>query len=336
MRDRDRHQITTNGEFSADVGDLESERAIRTALPRWGDRWRAILDTASPADARRVQRGRGLARRGAVEDLKIEPGSITAIVAEDRLNPRHVRLGWPVPDERHWARAIAALRAELRFLATLLDGGLSDELATTLAASAIALLPALEVLELKCDGEGCVGLCPHIAAVHTTVGARIDRDPLVLLRLRGRDLDTLLRELRGDDAQISFTDMALDLSRGLAAAHGDLDAIELQPAPVDDPASLLGHLGEPPGVDDLEPFVAIIERAAAGAWRLAAGEGADAADEELLLAELRGQQVASAASLADALGREVDAVRDQLDALFAQGTVLRTGSGERARYRASL
>lgn len=317
-----------------DAGASDSARDPRAASPRWGDRWREVLDTAPAGDARHVQRGRGLARRGAVEDLRIESGSVTAAVAEDRLDPRRVRLGWPVPDERRWEHAVEALRAELRFLATLLDRGLSDELATELARSGIALVPTLEVLEMQCDGPTCDGLCPHVAAVYTTVAVRIDRDPMVLLELRGRDVDRLLRELRGD-VHDSLGSAAVDLSRGLAGAHGDLDAIELRPAPVDDPASLLLHLGEPPGVDDLEPLAAIIERAAAGAWRLAAGEGADAADEELLLAELRGQRVASAASLADALGREVDAVRNQLDALFAQGTVLRTGSGARARYRAA-
>jgi hypothetical protein len=84
----------------------------------------------------------------------------------------------------------------------------------------------------------------------------------------------------------------------------------------------------------VRPLVRTIERAAAGAWRLAAGEGAAAADEELLLAELRGQRVGTAASLADALGRDADEIRAELDRLFEEGTVMRTGSGDRARYRA--
>jgi predicted ArsR family transcriptional regulator len=87
-------------------------------------------------------------------------------------------------------------------------------------------------------------------------------------------------------------------------------------------------------VDD-RALAAIIERAAAGAWRLAAGDGAAAADEELLLTELRAQRVATATALATALGRDAATVRAQLDELYEQGAVLRTGSGERTRYRAA-
>jgi len=79
----------------------------------------------------------------------------------------------------------------------------------------------------------------------------------------------------------------------------------------------------------------LVERASATAWRLAAGDGAEAADEEALLAELRAQRVATVDSLAAALGRDAALVRGVLDQLYAQGTVLRTGSGERTRYRAS-
>lgn len=308
--------------------------AVESPSRAWGARWGAILDEAGPGAARRVQRGQALARRGAVEDLRIEEGAITANVVADR-QPYEVRLAWPVPGEPAWARATTALGAELRFLAALLDGSLPGALVDELEQAGIRVLPELADLDLHCGCDDPNALCPHVVAVHTTAGARIERDPTVLLRLRGRDRDELLRELRGESGQEPFADPALDLTRGLDAAHGDLDAIELRPAPVDDPASLLYHLGPPPGVDDLDPLAAIVERAAAGAWRLAAGDGAEAADEELLLAELRGQRVASAASLAGALGRDLTGVRDQLDRLFAEGTVLRTGSGERARYRAS-
>jgi predicted ArsR family transcriptional regulator len=43
----------------------------------------------------------------------------------------------------------------------------------------------------------------------------------------------------------------------------------------------------------------------------------------------------SAGQLAEALGRDPEEVRGELDRLYADGAVLRTGSGERARYRAA-
>jgi uncharacterized Zn finger protein len=302
----------------------------------WGQRWQALLDDAGPSAARRVQRGQALARRGSVDDLRLEPGRITGTVREDRVAPYRVVIRWPVPDDEAWETAIGSLTAELRFTAALLDGRLPEGIDEVLADAGVPILPRERDLELSCTCTERVRLCRHVAAVYAAAGTSIDRDPFLLLMLRGRDRDRLLRALRagrGDGPQASAAD-GLDLSAGFEAARGDLDAIPLHPAPVDDPAALFHRLGVPPGVEDVRPLVRTIQRAAAGAWRLAAGEGAAAADEELLLAELRAQRVGSVASLADALGRDVDEVRDELDRLFEDGTVMRTGAGDRARYRA--
>ena len=309
----------------------------RTDIRRWGGQhWRAGLERAGPSAARQVQRGHAIARRGAVEDLRIGEGEVVGSVAEDRVRPYRIRLGWPLPSDEAWAGAVHTLGSELRFTAALLDGDLPTDLADALAGAGVRLLPELADLELSCTCTEPFELCRHVAAVYIAAGVIVDRDPTLLLQLRGRSRDQLLGSVRTDRGPSVLGGGPLpDLSLGLEAAHGDLDAIELRPAPVDDPSSLFRHLGEPPGVDDDLPFVALIERAAAGAWRLAAGEGADAADQALLLAELRAQRTATAPSLADALGRDVEVIRAELDALFAVGTVMRTGSGDRARYRAA-
>jgi uncharacterized Zn finger protein len=302
----------------------------------WGQRWQDVLEQAGPSSARRVQRGQALARRGAVADLRIDPGRISGTVREDRVAPYRVELRWPVPDDEAWDAAIEVLAGELRFRAALLDGHLPEGIDEVLAAAGVAILPRPGDLDQRCTCLERVRLCRHVAAVHTAAGALIDRDPFLLLALRGRDRDALLRALRsGRGEQDGAIAEGVDLSHGLDDAHGDLDAVPLHPTPVEDPAALFHRLGDPPGVDDVRPLVRTIERAAAGAWRLAAGEGAAAADEELLLAELRGQRVGTAASLAEALGRDAEEVRTELDRLFEEGTVMRTGSGGRARYRTS-
>jgi hypothetical protein len=310
-----------------------------TVDPRrwWGQRWQEVLEEAGPSYARRVQRGQALARRGSVEDLRLEPGRITAVVREDRIAPYRVELRWPLPDDEAWDAAIAALSAELRFTAALLDGHLPEGIDEVLRDAGVRVIPEPGDLELVCTCTERVRLCRHVAAVHTAAGALVDRDPFLLLALRGRSKDALLRALRSGRGGGGPRELAegLDLSRGLFEALGDLDAVVLHPAPVEDPAALFHRLGEPPGVDDVRPLVRTIERAAAGAWRLAAGEGAAAADEELLLAELRAQRVGTAASLAGSLGRDAAEVRLELDRLFEEGAVMRTGTGDRARYRAS-
>ncbi len=299
----------------------------------WGQRWLDALDATGAGAARAVRRGHGLARRGTVQDLALTAGSITASASDDRGTRARVELVWPEPDDAAWTRAIEALSGQLRYTAALLDGALPEELAEDIEAAGVDLVPDLTVLTVRCSCEERGPICRHVAAVVVAAAVQVDRDPGLLFELRGRSRDELLHRARQGSASPEQPD--LDLTVGLEVARGDLEAIELHPAPSDDPAALLRHLGPPPGVDDPEPLEALVERAAETAWRLAAGAGSQAADQELLLTELRAQRTASADSIASALGRDVDEVRDALDRLFEAGEVLRTGSGERARYRAA-
>lgn len=332
----DRSDRAAGGLVDRATGDrVEGTAGAGTPSAGWAARWQAVLDELGAGAARDVARGGALARRGAVDQLTIAVGEIAAVVAEDRSNPRRVVIGWPPPDDGAWARATAVLADELRFTAALLDGDLPADADAVLASAGVPLLPGAADLVPGCDGEDCEGWCRHAVAAHAAVASRIDREPALLLRLRGRSAEELLGALRTEPADGEHAAGSTQLSGAFDAANADLDAIPLHPMPVDDPASLFRHLGEPPGVTDDRPIAAIIERAAAGAWRLAAGDGAEAADEELLLAELRAQRVATAAALAGALGRDEQLVREQLDELYERGSVLRTGSGGQARYRAA-
>lgn len=303
----------------------------------WSQAWLDVLDGLGPALAREVQRGQGLARRGAVERVRLEAGRVAGEVSEDSPRPRAVELRWPVPDDGAWEAAVAALADELRFTAALLEGDLPAEAGEALAAAGVRLVPRVDEVTGSCScGEG-QRPCRHVLALWVAAATRLDRDVFGLLRLRGRDQEALLaavRARRGGEAE-GPVGAGLDLSQGLYAAREDLEAIELHPAPVADPAALFRRLGEPPGVEDTRGLEELIDRAATTAWRLAAGEGAEVADEELLLAELRAQRVGTPASLAAALGRDQEHLREELDRLFDDGAVLRTGSGDRVKYRVS-
>ncbi len=314
-----------------------SRASVESGRTWWSVRWLEVIEESGPALARQVQRGQALARRAGVERVTIERGSITGVVVDEQPRPKRVELRWPEAGDAAWGRAITALAAELRFTAALLEGDLPEEAHEVLAEAGVGLVPALGDVEAHCPCRERMRPCRHSIALWTAAATLFDRDVFALLRLRGRDEAKLLSALRAQrgDEPAAPVGSDLDLDGGLYAARGELEDVELHPAPVEDPSALFRQLGEPPGVEDTRGLEHLIDRAAATAWRLAAGEGADAADEELLLAELRGQRVATPGSLADALGRDPDEVREELDRLFAAGTVMRTGSGERAKYRAS-
>ena len=302
----------------------------------WGQRWVELVAPSTPSRARSLQRGQAIARRGGVDDLRVVPGRVSATVRDDRLASCRVELRWPTPDEDAWRGAVEALSDELRFTAALLDGDLPEDLGERLAHTGVALVPEPDEVEIRCSCDDVETLCRHAVALVSAFGVLVDRDPYLLLLLRGRDRDRLLREVRSPEPSAAATTAeGIDPGRGLEAVAGDLEAVRLHPEPVEDAAALFLHLGDPPAVDDPSEFAAIIERTATAAWRLAAGEGPAVAEEELLLSELRAQRVASVSSLADALGRDIGEVQEELDRLFSEGAVLRTGTGDRARYRAA-
>ena len=304
----------------------------------WSQQWIEAVEELPPALSRQLQRGQALARRGAVEQLRIEPGHVSGAIIDEQPRAHRVELLWPVAGDDAWEAAVAVLGEELRFVAALLEGDLPEEAGSVLVDAGVELVPDPERVELHCPCRIRQRPCRHGIALWMATAAMLDRDVFTLLRLRGRDEAQLLDALRAHRGGTPRGPIGadLDLSRGLYAAHGDLEEIELHPAPVEDPAALFRQLGEPPGVDDTRALEELIARAASTAWRLAAGEGSQMADEELLLAELRAQRVATPGSLAEALGRDPEELASELDRLFEDGTVMRTGSGDRARYRAAV
>lgn len=298
-----------------------------------GERW--LLDLG-PANQRQRDRGRSLARKGAVERFSLDPGSATGRVRHGRGRPKKVTLEVPTFGDDRWRELIEAMVGEVRYTAALMTGSLPDELIELADRHGLELLPDPEAVTATCSCLDPDQPCLHVAALHGAVADALRDDPSLLLRLRGRDREWLLdrlRELRGEgpEPEAGVLEGVEDPYR----ARGDLESITVHPEPVDDPAMLFQHLDAPPGVEDTEPFERLIARTAGTAWRLASGAGSRVADEEVLLAELRAQRFGTAASVAEGLGWDEQQTRRLLDRLFEDGDVLRTGSGTSARYRAA-
>lgn len=306
----------------------------------WGERW---LDAAGASEhagvAERLARGRYYASRGGGSDLTVSRGELSARVPEGRLRPRLATIEVPVLEGDDRAALLDVLASEVRFLAAVLEGGLPPSLADALSERELQLVPDRAEMVEACTCGDLPMPCRHIATIHHAFADRLDEDPLPLLQLRGQDPTSLLAALRerrrgGAPPEGTVPVSELDVT-DLTDARGELAAVSLQPRRAEDPAWLFSHLGAPPGVDDPRPLEESLARAADFAWRIAAGEGSDVADEELLLAELRAQRTAAAGSVAEALGWDVEQTRELLDHLFESGRVLRMGAGEDARYRAA-
>lgn len=292
-----------------------------------GDRWLQAAAGGSAAAAKRLEKGRAGAGR-LVDVLQVSPGTISLRVPDGRGRSHDVTLRVDVLTDAEWDEVVARTGTQLRHTADLLLGRLprvllEDDL----------LLP--DAVDGQCTCSEARP-CRHEAATHHAIATAIDRDPPRLLRFRGRSVDDLLDALRTVRGTRRHDDDAhqVDLGDPLAA-RGDLESIDVHPVPTPDVSTIFERLGPPPGFEDAEVIERLMADAAALAWRLAAGEGAEAADDEALLAELRAQGVATAGSIASSLGLDGEVAQEALDRLYSAGTVLRMGEGETARYRAA-
>ena len=311
----------------------------------WSEAWLAEVGRAGRAYADRLGRGPYYVSRGAVKALQVQPGLVTATFLHGRQRSQNVSLELPLLDDDEWAATVHALAAELRFAAAVNDGDLPVEAVAVLREAGVQLVPPREGISETCAcSEGGGDPCRHLAALHHRIGELVDDDPFQLLVMRGRSGDSLRAAMRavrtGEDLDaaarspeaVGITELEVD---DPFAARGDLDAIQLSPRRVEDPAWLFDQLGEPPGFNDSTPLQELIVRAADTAWRIAAGDGQEAADTELLLAELRAQRMSTPIRLAEALGRDPEVIAEALDALYHDGAVMRMGEGLEAKYRAA-
>ena len=150
-------------------------------------RWLASAVVPDESSAR-AERGRELARAGAVSDVAVASGSISARVAGSGGGSYAVSLdAAPIP-ERIWAEAVRAARGRSILEAGVEGTAQSVHLAHLLETEQrVPLVPPTRGIRSSCtcpDRERS-SVCKHIAAVAFTVADAIDRDPALLLRWRG-------------------------------------------------------------------------------------------------------------------------------------------------------
>jgi uncharacterized Zn finger protein len=301
--------------------------ASDTATATLGDRWMRSAAGDSARARQRLEKGRAGAGR-LVDVMQVAPGTISVRVPDGRGRSHDVSVQVPVLTDEQWDEVVARTGRAVRHTAALLAGRLPSVLLED-----DLLFPGPMQAHCTCSEQRP---CRHEAATHHAIATAIDRDPPRLLRIRGRSVDDLLdalRSARGTRHDHEDT-TSVDLSEPLTA-RGDLEGIDVHPVPTPDVSTIFERLGPPPGFEDPEVIERLMSEAAALAWRLAAGEGSEAADDEALLAELRAQGVATAGSIASSLGLDAGVAQEVLDRLYSAGTVLRMGEGETARYRAA-
>lgn len=159
----------------------------------WGKAWNRAVDEAAYAEEE-LRRGRRLARAGSVGQIGVDAGSLWASVEGER-GPWTVTVAVPVLDDASRDAFVETVAAEAGRIAALLAGELPHALVEHAEEAGVELLPYGGELAAACTCEPWVDPCEHALAVLHQVGWLVDRDPFVLLHLRGLSREELLAAL---------------------------------------------------------------------------------------------------------------------------------------------
>ncbi len=186
----------------------------------WSKRWYGFMETFRLGA--RLTRGRAYARKGQVVDVSIGPGLVRGVVQGSRRTPYKVTIRFDSIPEAGWERIAARLKEQLAYAAQLRLGEVPPELEEFFQAEGASLFPQLKTTDdMQCDCPDWSNPCKHIAALFYVLGDAFDRDPFLLLQLRGITREKLL-SLLGDEPEPET-----------ALQEGDLRT-ETEPLPDDD------------------------------------------------------------------------------------------------------
>ncbi|WP_431934306.1 SWIM zinc finger family protein [Micromonospora sp. RP3T] len=205
----------------------------------WGNAWIESMEHTA-LDPEQLRKGRRYAFAGQVGPITVSPGRISAPVHDgDQYTPHHTEVRISTLADAEWDRLLDRVAARAGHIAALLDRDMPQDLVTTADDAGVRLLPGYGDLEPSCDCPSWDHPCRHAAALSYQTSWLLDRDPFVLLLMRGRAEPELIEELRTRNA-----------GRAVAAGAADAAGVRAEEAYATVPAALPGP---PPAVRD-EPM----------------------------------------------------------------------------------
>jgi uncharacterized Zn finger protein len=201
----------------APVGPIEGNKLVRTF---WGKAWCDNLESYSDY-ANRLARGRGYARHGAVIDLQIAAGKVSALVSGTSAYTVAVAIRSLAP--KAWGQLASECTGQIDSLVDLLRGTLPAQVMELVTRKDGGLFPAPRQISFECSCPDFADMCKHVAATLYGVGVRLDEKPELLFQLRGVDHNELVT---GAAAAVpKLTDGAKDRSGRKVIKGADLSAL---------------------------------------------------------------------------------------------------------------
>ena len=156
------------------------------SLEWWGQQW--CSNVSNYADySNRLERGRAYIRKGAVGEIQIVRGTITAEVKGTHPEPYNVVIKID-PVSEGIAEKVLLQMKDIDALAR----GYVPECYRDLFSVDHGVFPSSSEIHFSCSCPDVAYMCKHVAAVLFAIGSILDYEPLLLFEIRGIDVDRQL------------------------------------------------------------------------------------------------------------------------------------------------
>jgi len=166
----------------------------------WGKSWNKNLESYSDY-SNRIGRGRSYVRHGAVLDLKMTQGKISALVQGSEAKPYQVTINIQSLPKDIWETLTNDCTGKIDSMQELIEGKFPKALSELFTAKGKGLFPAPKEISLNCSCPDYANMCKHVAAVLYGIGARLDDDPSLFFALRNVNIADLISETVSKKAQ---------------------------------------------------------------------------------------------------------------------------------------
>ena len=175
-------------------------RSGEIAQKWWSKRIISILDHYGWSN--RLQRGRSYARSGQVLSISVKPGLIESKVQGSRTTPYKITIKVPIIPDEAWSSIITSLRSNTEMVSQLLSGAVPPELENVFSKQKYTLFPETSRdIEMDCSCPDYATPCKHISATFYVFAYNLDTDPMMILQLRGKSREEIVKALYGSETQ---------------------------------------------------------------------------------------------------------------------------------------
>ncbi len=166
----------------------------------WGKSWNTNLERYADY-SNRIERGRSYVRHLAVLDLRVNTGSVAALVQGSRSKPYSVEIKIEGFKKTNWKKITTACADKLGSLQDLLAGRFPKDLSHLFMQKGRGLFPSPREIQFSCSCPDWAYMCKHVAAVLYGIGVRLDEDPSLFFVLRQINMDDLIAKAIKDTTE---------------------------------------------------------------------------------------------------------------------------------------